>query len=171
MGGAAAAVEAGAEAPDAPKQKGGKRKLILLSAPILVIALSGGGWFTGVLPHLLGQGEARQTEGQHEPKLTAPVFVDVPEMIVNLDGNTRHPSYLKLQAKLELGRKEDTGIVQAAMPRLVDMFQTYLRDMRPEEFRGSIGTHRLREELIARANLAASPARIINVLFTEMLVQ
>ena len=38
------------------------------------------------------------------------------------------------------------------MPRLQDLFQTYLREMRPEELRGSAGIYRLREELIARAD-------------------
>ena len=53
----------------------------------------------------------------------------------------------------------------------MDMFQTYLREMRPEELRGSAGMYRLREELLARANIAATPAKIIDVLFVEMLIQ
>jgi flagellar FliL protein len=57
------------------------------------------------------------------------------------------------------------------MPRLLDLFQTYLREMRPEELRGSAGTWRLREELIARANIAIAPARVTDVLFTELLIQ
>jgi flagellar FliL protein len=57
------------------------------------------------------------------------------------------------------------------MPRLLDLFQTYLREMRPEELRGSAGTYRLREELIARADLAVAPARISDVLFTQLLIQ
>ena len=43
--------------------------------------------------------------------------------------------------------------------RVVDLFQTYLREMRPDELRGSAGTYRLREELIARASLAAAARR------------
>ena len=57
------------------------------------------------------------------------------------------------------------------MPRLQDLFLTYIREMRHQELRGSAGTYRLREELIARANLAAAPARINDVLFTQMLIQ
>ena len=57
------------------------------------------------------------------------------------------------------------------MPRILDLFQTYLRDMRPEDLRGSAGTYRLREELIARGTIAVAPAHITDVLFTEMLVQ
>jgi flagellar FliL protein len=37
--------------------------------------------------------------------------------------------------------------------------------------RGSAGTWRLREELIARANIAIAPARVTDVLFTELLIQ
>jgi flagellar FliL protein len=61
--------------------------------------------------------------------------------------------------------------VKQAVPRLQDMFQTYLREMRPEELRGSAGTYRLREELIIRANIAAAPAHITDVLFIQMLIQ
>ena len=46
------------------------------------------------------------------------------------------------------------------MPRLQDLFQTYLREMHPEELRGAEGTYRLREELIGRANVAVAPARV-----------
>ena len=61
--------------------------------------------------------------------------------------------------------------VKAAMPRLQDLFLTYLREMRPEELRGSAGTYRLREELIARANLPRRRRAITDVLFTQMLIQ
>ena len=78
---------------------------------------------------------------------------------------------MKLTVRLEVTKQEDVERVKAAMPRLQDLFQTYLREMRPQELRGSAGTYRLREELIARANLAAAPARITDVLFTQMLIQ
>jgi flagellar protein FliL len=171
MGGAAAALDSGAEELAGPKPRSGKRKLIVMGAPVLVAALGAGLWFSGVLPRLLGHGEAERSEAHAEAKPAAPVFFEMPEMVANLNGNPRRPSYLKLQAKLELARKEDAAVVQSAMPRLLDLFQTYLREMRPEELRGSAGTHRLREELIARANLAIAPARVTDVLFTEILVQ
>src|SRR5690606_18134895 len=82
-----------------------------------------------------------------------PTFFDLPEMVANLNVTGRRPSYVKLRSKLELERPEDAVLVQAAMPRVLDLFATYLREMRPEELRGSIGTHRLREELLARVNL------------------
>jgi flagellar protein FliL len=78
---------------------------------------------------------------------------------------------VKLTARLEVMKPEDVERVKAAMPRLQDLFLTYIREMRPQELRGSAGTYRLREELMARANLAATPARITDVLFTQMLIQ
>ena len=57
------------------------------------------------------------------------------------------------------------------MPRIQDLFQTYLREMHPDELRGSAGIYRLREELLARANIAVAPAHINNILFTQLLIQ
>ena len=108
-----------------------------------------------------------------------PAFFDMPEIITNLNATGRRPVFVKLRSKLEIARAEDSAAIQAAMPRLLDLFQTYLRETRPEELRGSAGTHRLREELIARANIAVAPPagstqpapRVTDVLFVEILIQ
>ena len=93
-------------------------------------------------------------------------------MVANLSGVPgRRSVYVKLHARIELARPEDVPAAQAGMPRLQDLFQTYLRETRPEELRGSAGTWRLHEELIARANIAIAPARVTDVLFTELLIQ
>jgi flagellar FliL protein len=91
-------------------------------------------------------------------------------MVANLNG-TRKPAYIKVVVRIEVPKQEDVEKVKAAIPRLQDMFQTYLREIRPEELRGSAGTYRLREELIARANIAVAPNTVSDVLFTQMLVQ
>ena len=78
---------------------------------------------------------------------------------------------MKLVARIEVPKHEDAEKVKAALPRLQDLMQTYLREMRPEELRGSAGTYRLREELLVRANAAVAPAKVSDVLFTQMLVQ
>jgi flagellar protein FliL len=156
-------------APSASEKSGGRRKLILLAAPVALLGIGAGLWFTGVLPRLLGMQHAETVAEQARP--LTPIYVDLPELIANLNSNPQRPSYVKLTARLEVIRQEDVDRVKAAMPRLQDLFLTYIREMRPQELRGSAGTYRLREELIARANLAAVPARITDVLFTQMLVQ
>ncbi len=152
-----------------PVKSGGKRKLILLAVPILVAVITVGLWFTGVLPQMLGLGHAEHKADAAEPHL--PIYVDLPEMVANLNSNPHRTNYVKLQARLEVANQEDVERVKAAMPRLLDLFQTYLREMRPEELRGSGGTYRLREELIGRANVAVAPAHVVDVLFTQMLIQ
>lgn len=174
------ATEAAAGEGPAPAKRGA-RKLVLLAAPVVLLGLGAGLWFGGILPPLLGgASEAATAEAaEREPAVPQPAFVDVPEIIANLNAPGRRPSFVRLRARLEVARAEDVAAVNAAMPRLVDLFATYLREVRPEELRGSAGSHRLREELIARATIAVAPearpggapARVTDVLFVEILVQ
>jgi flagellar FliL protein len=162
--------DAAATEPAPEKKKFGKKKLILIAVPPMVLGIAGAGlWFTGVLPGILGL--RHETSGQEVFKPSVPVFVDVPDMVANLAGPSSKPMYVKLQARLEISKQEDAEKVKQAMPRLQDMFQTYLREMRPEELRGSAGTYRLREELLGRANVAVAPIKVNNVLFTQLLIQ
>ncbi len=174
MSSAAASVPAIGKEGSPPKQ-GGRRKLLLLAVPLLVIGLGAGLWFSGVLPHVLGlqkpASEQQGTEKEKDAARLVPVFVDLPEMVANLNAPGRRPAYIKLKARVELAKAGDQAAFIAAQPRVIDLFQTYLREMRPEELRGSAGTYRLRAELIARANIAVTPARITDVLFSELLVQ
>ncbi len=177
MSTAAAAPTAG----DVPVvKKGGKKKLVMLAAvPLVLAGVIAGLWFSGILPPLIGMGPKDTTMAEHPadvPTDTAaavkpPSFVEVPEMIANLNSSGKHQSFVKLKARIEVGKDADQPVVQAAMPRILDLFQTYLREIRPEELRGSAGTWRLREELIARANIAVAPARVTDVLFVELLIQ
>ena len=174
---AAAKATAAVEAGDAPAKKGGgKKKLLFILLPVLLLGGGGAGaWFSGILPGLLGMNappvEASALAEPALPPRSPPVFVELPEIVSNLNAPSRRATFVRLRAKLEISRAEDAAAVQAAMPRLLDMFQTYLREVRPEELRGSAGTHRLREELIARASVAVAPARVTDVLFMEMLIQ
>jgi flagellar protein FliL len=160
--------------PAAPRSR---KKLLLLAVPVLLAAIGAGLWFGGVPPPLLGLGKHATAEAQAQAPAEQPAapvkppsYVELPDVVANLNAG-RHASFIKLKARVELEKAEDIPAIQAAMPRLLDLFQTYLREMRPEELRGSIGTWRLREELIARANVAVAPAHVVDVLFTEMLIQ
>jgi flagellar FliL protein len=169
---ASASAEAGAAPADgeAPAAKGGRKKLILLAVPVLLAGIGAGLWFTGILPGLLGMG-ARHEEHAAVPAPIVPGFYEMPEILANLNAPGRRPSYMKLRAKLEISDQRDMDHVRNALPRLLDLFNTYLREVRPEELRGSAGTHRLREELLARAAIAVAPAKVSDILFTEILVQ
>lgn len=168
--------DAAAGAPDA-KRKGRGRLLLLLALPVVLIVVAAIGWFSGVLPSLLGLRHPA-TPGASVPPADmaasaphSPVFMELPLIVANLNATGRRPVFVKLTAKLEIGKAEDQMAITASMPRVLDLFQTYLRETRPEELQGAAGTWRLRQELVARANIAVAPARVLDVLFTEMLVQ
>ena len=155
-----------------PNTKGkGKKKVILMALPVLLIGLGAGGWFSGIIPKML-HGEVHEAKAAAEETISrAPVFVEMPEVIANLNTGARRAAFIKMKARLEVAKPEDVAIIQAAMPRILDLFQTYLREMRPEEMRSSASTYKLREELLSRTNIAGNPAKVVSVLFTELIVQ
>ncbi len=161
-----------AEQPEQAEQAkgGGRGRLLLVGVPLLLAVAGGGLWFSGILPGMLGLHPVAGAMAA-PAAARAPVFFDMPDIVANLNAPGRRSSYIKLRSKLELSKPEDAATIAAAMPRLLDLFTTYLREMRPEELRGSAGTHRLREELMARASIAAAPARVTDVLFVELLLQ
>ena len=99
------------------------------------------------------------------------LFFNVPDMVVNLNSTGRRPSFLKISISVEVGRQEDVPEIEKVMPRIVDNFQVYLRELRLEDLRGSAGIYRLREELLLRVGVAAQPVQVKDVLFREMLIQ
>ena len=101
----------------------------------------------------------------------AVVFLDLDEMVVNLNTSGRRQSVLKIKVALELASKADLVGVQAVVPRVIDNFQTYLRELRVDDLNGSAGLYRLREELLTRVNVAVQPAKVNAILFKEMLIQ
>jgi flagellar protein FliL len=151
---------------------GGKRKLIIIAAGAIALLLVTGAvlYFTGIVDKFVGHKEAA-TEKAAAAAAPVAVFFDLPDLLVNLNTNGRKASFLKLSVSLELERADDLARLQAVMPRIIDNFQVYLRELRVEDLRGSGGIYRLREELLARVNAAASPVKVKDVLFKEMLVQ
>ena len=155
------------ETEEAPPGLGGRRKLIILGAGLVaLLAIGAGLYFTGFADRLLGHSEVAEA-----PPPKPAVFLDLPDLLVNLSGNGHKTSFLKLSVSLELEKKEDIPLVNAVMPRIIDAFQVYLRELRLEDLRGSGGIYRLREELLRRVNAATAPVKIVDVLFKEMLVQ
>ncbi|MBL8836560.1 MAG: flagellar basal body-associated FliL family protein [Alphaproteobacteria bacterium] len=159
----------GGEGEGKKKLSGKKLVLFIVLPAILGLGLIGGGvWFF----FLRGSSHHEEQHAEAAPPPPAPVvFMNLPEMIVNLNSGGRRANFLKINIALEVANATDVPRIEAVMPRIVDNFQVYLRELRVEDLRGSAGMFRLREELLARVNTAAQPARINDVLFREMLVQ
>jgi flagellar FliL protein len=158
-----------AEAATEGGEKAGKRKL-----PLKLIAMAGGGL---VLLGGIGAGAFMFLGSGHkdEHAAAAPkpaVFFDVPDVLVNLSGaNSERTQYLKVKVVLELPDAKLKEQIQPMLPRLLDTFQTYLRELRATDLDGSAGLYRLKEELTRRVNTSIAPNRVNAVLFKEIVVQ
>ncbi len=163
--------DAAAEGEDAEGGAGGgKKKLILFGGIGLVVLLAAGGgayfFLMGGEPPAPEPGSMDQTMEVQKPV----VFYDLPEMTVNLatEGRT---TYLKVRIALEVESRAMIDQIQPYLPRILDAFQIYLRELRPADLEGSAGLFRLKEELLRRINLSVYPAKVEGVLFKEILVQ
>jgi flagellar FliL protein len=134
-----------------------------------VLAVLGGGaaaYFFFFRQH--GEGEQHAEAAKVKP----PVFIDVPDMLVNLVGQPgERVQYLKVKLVLELKEEKQIEEIKPSMPRVTDIFQTYMRELRPVDLNGSAGLFRLKEELTRRVNNAVAPVKVSAVLFKEIVVQ
>jgi flagellar protein FliL len=178
---------------DAPEdgEGGGKRKLklklpgnklLIIGAAVSLLAFGGGGfWF-----YKKNKGEPEQMASQQaDPKASAAApaqtgpkkpsaFLDLPEMTVNLaagSGQQDRQQFLRMKIALEVGEQKVVTEIQTMLPRVMDTFQVFMRELRPQDLEGSAGLYRLKEEMTRRVNVAVYPARVDAILFKELMVQ
>ena len=153
-----------------PSLKLPSRKVLLMGGGglIALIAIGGGGYYFFLSGHGKAEAAAAPAAGAIKPV----VFVDMPDVLVNLSGTSGdHTQYLKVKVTLELPDHAMEAQITPVMPRLMDTFQTYLRELRPTDLDGSAGLYRLKEELTRRVNAAIAPSKVNAVLFKEIVVQ
>jgi len=189
--------EEGAAEGEAPAKK--KPPIILIAAAAGVLVLGGGGAaaFFMLKPKPAAEGEAGHGEEKKEKKKEkkkeeggegaktaeggagAPVvkegpdgvvFYTLPDIVVNMQSADGKSTFLKLKLTFELPDEETAEALTPNLPRLTDMFQTFLRELRPEDLAGSQGSYQLRAELLRRVNLVAAPSKVNAVLIEEMLI-
>jgi flagellar FliL protein len=189
----APADEAGAEDGEAG---GGKKKpplkLIIIAAAAAVLVLGGGGTAAFLMlkpkPDAAAEkghdkkkkekGGKEEKKGGKDDKAAAVVregpdgvlFYTLPDIVVNMQTADGRPTFLKLKLTLEMPDQDAVDELEPNMPRLQDMFQTFLRELRPEDLSGSQGSYQLRMEILRRVNLVIAPSKANAVLIEEMLI-
>jgi len=151
----------------------GNKKLLIIAAAGLLLVLGGGGAGLYFFVFSAPKADATKTANAEPVPVTPPqvAFYDVPDIIVNIQSADGSPAYLKLATSLELNNADEKAGMTALMPRIVDQFQGYLRELRIDDLKGSAGVLRLKEELLRRINVAAAPYHVRDVLLKEMIVQ
>ena len=145
---------------------GGRKPIVMIGAGVVMVILVAGLWFSGIVGHLTGHSKGTRSAAAEQP-----VMVDLPDIVSNLDTGSHRASFIKLHAKLKVARAADAATVQSNLPQILDIFQTYLRGTRPDELRGGEGMYRLREALMNRIDADIAPVQVMDLFFTELLVQ
>jgi flagellar FliL protein len=170
------------ETPEAEGAEGGakgKKKLIFIVGGVVALLVIVGGLFAS---GMLGGGKG----ADGKPKLSAeetaaataaaaaaakPVYYELPEFLVNLNSATSHVSFLKMSVTLELRDAAAVATMDANKPRIMDIFNTYLRELHASDVQGSAGIYRLKAELLSRLNSTIEDGSVKDILFGEIIVQ
>ena len=172
-----------------PKKKLSMKMMLIAGAAALVVV--GGGGTAGFIflkpkPEAAGKAGAKKSpskkgkddKGKKDDKTACQVregpdgvlFYTMPDIVVNMQTADGRPTFLKLKLTLELPDQATADALDPNMPRLQDMFQTFLRELRPEDLSGSHGSYQLRMEILRRVNLVIAPSKANAVLIEEMLI-
>ncbi|MGF1605817.1 MAG: flagellar basal body-associated protein FliL [Rhodothalassiaceae bacterium] len=158
------------------------RRMVLFGVPAVVVLVLG---IIGVIA-LFGGDSADAKQGDADkiasvgaaapadkkaPVSAAPVFCEAIDYLVNLNTGGPRATYLKLQVQFEVDGPATCDELEAVLPRINGDFQSFLRELRPEELSGSASNHRLKEELLVRVNRSSAETGVLDVHITEFLVQ
>ena len=154
-------------APDKPKSTK-KKKLIIGAVAALLLAGGGGGAYA-----FLGGDKAAGEEESADPDGAEgePVFVDVPPMVVNLRSPDGAARFVKLHFMLVPGPKGEAAALEKKLPLLLDAYQPFLRELRPEDLAGSAAVFRIKEEMLLRAHDVLGAGQVKDVLIQDLIQQ
>ncbi len=146
-----------------PPAKSKKKLIVMAVAGLLVV---GGGGF-GAYKFLFAKKPAETPVAE----IAKPaVFVDLPDMVVNL-ATVEGGKIARLKIALEVADLKAAELIRPQVPRILDSFQVYMRELRPMDLDGSAGMFRLKDELMRRINIAIAPSKVSAILFKEIVVQ
>ena len=155
------------EAP-AGVEKPGKKKKIVIGAVAALLLLGGGG---GAYAYLGAQTSEAAGEEHAEAESDDTEFVDVPPMVVNLRSADGAQRFVKLHFMLVPGPEGDAAVLEKKLPLLLDAYQPFLRELRPEDLAGSAAVFRIKEEMLVRAHDVLGEGRVKDILIQDLIQQ
>ncbi|WP_052715771.1 flagellar basal body-associated FliL family protein [Devosia chinhatensis] len=159
-------------ATEAPEKKGIPKLFIIIGAAVLVLLLAGGGLFFFMSSSGSAPAEgAADGHGAEQAAAHDTFIFNLAPMMVNLNTEDDRTSVMKLTVGLEVADEHMMTEIQPRLPKVIDAFQVYMRELRRSDLEGSAGIYRLKEELLRRVNLAIYPGHVKSILFREILVQ
>jgi flagellar FliL protein len=145
--------------------------LVLLPA-LLLGGLGAGGYALGLFAPQPSQAPVPAKAVESVPSTAAaPLYYELPDLLVELETGGEVPTLLKISATLEVEDEATLGRLNSVMPRVLENFQVYLSELDLEDLQGSAGFDRVSEALLLRVNASIRPANVRDVRLMEVLVQ
>ncbi|MBB4840150.1 flagellar FliL protein [Sphingomonas kyeonggiensis] len=176
-------IEEGAEAAKAAKPKS-KKKLIIIGAAAGVLLLGGGGGAAFLFSGSSAKAEeAKSAHGEKKEEKSAEgghgegtesgkdAFLDVPAMMVNLRSPDGQARFLKLHFMIVPGDGVAPDDLKEKLPLVLDSFQPFLRELRPEDLSGSAAVFRIKEEMMVRATATLGDGQVKDILIQDLVQQ
>lgn len=150
-------------------------KLPMMIGILLAVVGAGGGFFA-VQSGLLGGGgdapaavpEVTEEVLPETAPLPAVAFVEVPQITVSLGPNSA-VAHLRFRASLEVPAAHEAE-VQAILPRVQDVLNSYLRALEPADVKAQGALVRLRGQMLRRVKLVAGEGRVRDLLVLEFVL-
>lgn len=98
-------------------------------------------------------------------------LVDLQEIVVTLAGDSARPRYLRLGVNIETADEETKALLEEKRPQLRDAVIMALSDKTAAMLSTPDGKKRLREEIYSRASEISPEGGVLNVFFTDLVVQ
>ncbi len=161
------------EAQEAPPQKAGSGKKMIVLGLVGILLLGGGGgaawFFMGGDKKEEGGKHAQDDHGEEHAVEPGPV-VELDPFLLNL-ADRDELRFLKVSIKLELDRPEEKTDYQNKVPAIRDTLLVLLSSKESQLLRTVNGKRRVREEIMKRVNGVMSKGKISNVYFTDFIIQ
>ena len=163
-----------AQQPEGEPEKAKSSRMPLIISMVLFLAAAGGGFYattSGMLSLASFLGDSKETAEKQMKAATAPAltFLPVGEIVVPL-GPGAQAKYLLFTSELEIS-PEDAEMLQAMLPRIRDLFNTYLRAVEARDLEQPDATMRLRDQLLRRLRVITDPASPRDILFTSFILR
>ena len=156
------------------KKLSGKKLVLFILLPVLLLGCSGAAAYFLLLREGPPEEQTATLGNEHADESPGVPHAYLPlktPLQVNLVGTGKRMPYLSLDLWLTVKDEEEARKLEAVMPKVIDQFQIYLRSLRIEDLQGADGAQRMRDELLMRANAAAKPIFVEDVLIKSMLAQ
>ncbi len=154
----------------AEKPKSRRKTFVLIgfAALIIIAAIAAGVWFYLEQTTATKEAEEQIISGDLSDVVS---FVTLPEMLISIRSDSPRQQYLKLQVSLHLQQSKDEAVIERLIPKILDDYQAFIRNLTAEDLVGAEGWYRLKEELLIRVNRAINPLAVREVVIADLLLQ